>query len=87
MTFYHVDITHYVHFCPAQPEPHIWQTVRQVVDVIGGGPCRKPVNLYGNGTMTAVPCGQYRPAHQQCPACRVTIIERTVTIIGPGADQ
>lgn len=81
MTFYHVDITHYVHTCPAQAEPHIWQTVRKVVDRIPGGPCRNPIVLYLGGTLNVVTCGTYRPADQQCPACRNVVIERTVTYI------
>lgn len=81
MTFYHVDITHYVHTCPADPEPHIWQTVRTVVDRVPGGPCRNPVKLYTGGRMTVIACGTYRPAYMQCPACRNVIIERNITII------
>ena len=86
MTFYHVDVTHYVHTCPADAEPHVWQTVRKVVDRVSGGPCRKPVTLFVGDTMNVIACGSYRPDNLQCPACRNVIIERTITTI-TGADQ
>lgn len=81
MTFYHINVTHHVHTCPAQDEPHPWTTEREIVDVIDGGICQTPKALYLADQMMAIPCGSYLPIDRRCPACKPIIIERSVTTI------
>ncbi|MFU8851107.1 hypothetical protein ACNAW0_09010 [Micromonospora sp. SL1-18] len=83
MTIYTVDIVHILHTCPANPEPHPYDTRRTVVDVIPGGPCRAPVTIRCGQVTTTVPCHQHEPAKRQCGACRVIVRERTITTHHP----
>ena len=83
MTFYHLAVHHLVHTCPASRDPHIWATTRTVIGILDGGKCEQPKTI---GTVS-VPCGRWSPAHKQCRACRVTTIERSVTIEETGAIQ
>ena len=79
MTDVHVDIHRTVHTCPADPEPHPVDTRRTVVAVVDGGPCRHPIAIRSGDTTTTVACGRYEPAERQCPACRITVIEPTLS--------
>jgi hypothetical protein len=87
MTFYHIEVTHHLHDCPAQDEPHTWMTVRELVGVVDGGPCQNPEALFLAGQMAAIPCGRRLPTHLQCAACRPVIIERSVTTVHTGQVQ
>jgi hypothetical protein len=79
MTFVHIDVTHVMHTCPADPEPHVYDTRRTIVAVVDGGPCRHPI-IGRSGDMTAVvACGRHEPHDRQCPACRTVVIERHIT--------
>ncbi|WP_433724593.1 hypothetical protein ACQP2Y_03695 [Actinoplanes sp. CA-051413] len=79
MTFVHVDVLHRTHTCPADPEPHPYDTWRRIVVIVDGGPCRKPVTIRSGNTTATIACGRHEPAARQCPACRVTVIEHSVT--------
>jgi hypothetical protein len=80
MTAVQVDVHHYTHTCPANPDQaHPYDTRRTIVAVAPGGPCRRPVTVRSGDTTAVVDCGRHAPAEQQCPACRITVIEHTVT--------
>jgi hypothetical protein len=79
MTFVTVDIHHVTHTCPADPEPHPFDTRRTIVATVDGGPCRNPITVRCGDTIAVIDCGRHEPAHRQCPACRTTVIERTIT--------
>ena len=79
MTFVHVDIHHHTHTCPADPKPHVYDTRRTIVAVVDGGPCRQPVTVHCGDSSAVIPCGRHQPSVRQCPACRITVIEHTVT--------
>jgi hypothetical protein len=80
MTAYQVDVHHLTHTCPANPdEPHPYDTRRTIVATAPGGPCRRPVTIRCGDTTAVIDCGRHTPSAQQCPACRITVIERTVT--------
>ena len=81
MTFVHVDVHHFTHTCPLDPdEPHPYDTRRTIVAVVDGGPCRHPVTVHSGQTTSTVACGRHEPIGRQCPACRITVIERSVTV-------
>ncbi|MFI5491360.1 hypothetical protein [Actinoplanes sp. NPDC051859] len=80
MTTYQVDIHHLTHTCPAFPDdPHPYDTRRTVLAVVPGGPCRQPVTVRSGDTTAVIACGRHVPRDQQCPACRITVIEHQVT--------
>jgi hypothetical protein len=79
MTIHIVDIEHVLHTCPAEPEPHPYDTRRAVVHVIPGGPCRTPVTIRSGMHVVQIPCHRHEPAARQCGACRVIVSERTIT--------
>ncbi|GAB1692792.1 hypothetical protein KRM28CT15_45950 [Krasilnikovia sp. M28-CT-15] len=87
MTAIQVDVHHYTHTCPADPEPHPYDTRRSVIAVNPGGQCRRPVTLRTGTTTVTIACGRRVPREQQCPACRITVIEHTVTFTHTGPDQ
>jgi hypothetical protein len=84
MTAYQVDVHHLTHTCPADREPHPYDTRRTVVAVAPGGPCRRPVTVRSGDTTTVIDCGRHLPREQQCPACRIIVIEHTVTFTHTG---
>ncbi|OHX04601.1 hypothetical protein [Micromonospora sp. WMMB235] len=84
MSIHTVDVVQLLHTCPAEPEPHPYDIRRTVIDVIDGGPCRNPVTIRC-GTTTQIPCGRHEPSKRQCSACRVIVIERTITNLHPTA--
>lgn len=79
MTYVHIDVHHLTHTCPADPEPHPYDTRRTVVATVPGGPCRHPATVRSGDTVALVACHRARPRPEQCPACLVTIVERSVT--------
>jgi hypothetical protein len=79
MTFVHVAVHHRTHTCPADADPHPYDTRRTIIAVVDGGPCRQPVTVHCGDRSAVVPCGRYEPADRQCPACRLTLIEDAVT--------
>ena len=79
MTFVHVTIHHLTHTCAADREPHPYDTRRTVIAVVDGGPCRQPVTVRSGDTTATIACGRHVPRQRQCPACRVTVIERQIT--------
>ena len=85
MTAYQVDVHHLTHTCPANPdEPHPYDTRRTVVAIAPGGTCRRPVTVRSGDTTAVIACGRHEPRHRQCPACRITVIEHTVTFTHTG---
>jgi hypothetical protein len=86
MTAVQIDVHHYTHTCPAEPdEPHPYDTRRTIVAVAPGGPCRRPVTVRSGDTTAVIACRRHVPRDQQCPACRITVIEHAVTFtfMGP----
>ena len=80
MTFVHVTVHHDTHTCPADPEPHPYDTRRTVIAVYDGGPCLRPVTVRsGDTTTTTIACGRHVPREQRCPACRVVVVEHAIT--------
>jgi hypothetical protein len=79
VTIYAVAIDHRTHTCPADPEPHTYDTRRTVVHITPGGPCRRPVTIRCGATTATLPCGRNRPAGQHCVACRTIVVEHTIT--------
>jgi hypothetical protein len=86
MTAYQVDVHHLTHTCPANQEPHPYDTRRTIVAVVPGGPCRRPVTLRSGNTTTVIACGRRLPRDQRCPACQITVLEHAVTVTHIGAD-
>jgi hypothetical protein len=79
VTIHIVDITIDTHTCPADPDPHPVDTRRALVHVIPDGPCRTPVTIRCGTTTAVIACGRHEPTDRQCPACRITVTERTIT--------
>ena len=79
MTFVNVDIHEHTHTCPANSEPHTCDRQRIIVAIISGGPCRNPITVRSGDTAATIACGRHLPVDEQCPACRTTVIERTIT--------
>ncbi|MGK5681347.1 hypothetical protein [Actinoplanes sp. URMC 104] len=85
MTAVQVDVHHRTHTCPANPdEPHPYDTRRTIVAVNPGGACRRPVTVRSGNTTALIACARHVPRDQRCPACRITVIERTVTFTHTG---
>jgi hypothetical protein len=84
MTAYQVDVHHLTHTCPANPDPHPYDTRRTIVAIAPGGACRRPVTIRSGDTTAVVDCGRHVPAEQRCPACRIIVIEHTVTFTRTG---
>ena len=85
MTAHLVDVHHYTHTCPSNPdEPHPYDTRRTVVAINPGGRCRRPVTIRLGDTTAVVDCGRRLPREQRCPACQNTVIEHTVTFTHTG---
>jgi hypothetical protein len=79
MTFIQIDIHHLTHTCPAEPEPHTYDTRRTVLAVVSGGPCRQPVTVRSGDTTAVIACGRHVPRQRRCPACRITVVEHAIT--------
>nr|WP_221377690.1 hypothetical protein [Actinoplanes polyasparticus] len=85
MTAVQVDVHHHTHTCPANPaEPHPYDTRRTIVAIAPSGTCRNPVTVSCGGTTAVIDCRRHVPREQRCPACRITVIERTVTFTHTG---
>ena len=67
MTFVHVTVHHRTHTCPADPEPHPYNTARTIVAVVDGGPCRHPVTIHSGDTTAVIPCGRHEPRRAAMP--------------------
>jgi hypothetical protein len=78
MTFVQIDVRQALHTCPADPEPHPYDTVRTIVAIVDGGPCRQPVTVRSGTTTATIACGRHEPRERQCPACRITVVERRI---------
>ena len=76
MPHYIIDVHHYTHTCPADPDPHIVHTRRTIVATEPGGPCTRPVTIHTNAEPVVVACARALPPPQHCPACRVTVTIR-----------
>jgi hypothetical protein len=87
MTAIQVDVHHVTHTCPADPQPHPYDTRRTVIAVVPGGPCRRPVTVRSGDTTAVIGCGRRLPREQRCPACRVTVIEHAMTFTPTGHPQ
>ena len=79
MTVIQIDIHHRTHTCPADRDPHPYDTRRTIIAVIPGGPCRQPVTVRSGDTVATIPCGRHVPRQQRCPACRVVVVEHAIT--------
>ena len=79
MTYVLVDVHHKTHTCPADPQPHPYDTTRTVVGTVPGGPCRQPVTIRCGDTITTIACGRRVPRDRQCPPCRITVTELRIT--------
>jgi hypothetical protein len=79
MTYVLVDVHHKTHTCPADLQPHPYDTTRTVVGYVAGGPCRHPVTITIAEITTRIPCGRRLPRDRQCPPCRITVTERRIT--------
>ncbi|WFE46356.1 hypothetical protein [Verrucosispora sp. WMMD1129] len=79
MTIHLVDLEHITHICPADPEPHPFDTRRTLVHITPGGPCRAPVTIRCGNVTAQIACHRHEPAKRQCGACRVIVRERTIT--------
>ncbi len=84
MTAYQVDVHHLTHTCPANAEPHPYDTRRTIVAVVPGGRCRRPITIRSGDTTTVIACGRRMPRDQRCPACRITVVEHAVTFTHTG---
>jgi hypothetical protein len=80
-----VDVHTLTHTCPGNPEPHVVETWRSLVDTIAGSPCTNPRVIYSGPATALVDCRGILPPDRQCPACTVTITIRTTTTthLGP----
>ena len=79
MSIYLVHVDQDTHTCPADPQPHVVHTRRQMLAVVDGGPCRTPTTIRIGDTVATIPCGRHEPADRQCPACRVIVTEQSIT--------
>jgi len=84
MTSIQIDIHHLTHTCPAETEPHPYDTRRTVLAVVPGGACRQPVTVHCGDITAVIACGRHVPREQRCPACRITVIEHSVTFTHTG---
>jgi hypothetical protein len=80
MSVYLIDIHHHTHTCPADPEPHPFDTRQQTVSITVGGPCRTPITVHSGHATTIVDCGRHEPAHRQCGNCRTITWVRHTTV-------
>jgi hypothetical protein len=79
VTIYAVAIVRLTHTCPADPQPHPFDTRRTIVHVTPGGACRQPVTIRCGDIVAVIACGRHRPADQQCGACKTIVVEHTIT--------
>ncbi len=79
MTYVLVDVHYRTHTCPATAEPHPYDTIRTIVGIVPGAPCRQPVTIRCGTTSATIACGRHARRGEQCPACRVVVTERHVT--------
>lgn len=73
MTIYAIAVHHFVHTCPANPEPHPTDTTRRIIHTAPGQPCRQPVTIRIGNIAATIPCGRHEPYDRQCGACRPII--------------
>jgi hypothetical protein len=76
---------HYItHTCPADPQPHVIEVRRRILQVTAVRPCRNPVTIPSGDTITVVDCGRREPYERQCATCRsiVTVVKTTVIHLG-----
>ncbi len=85
MTIYLVHVYQDTHTCPSDSQPHVVATRRQVLGVVDGGPCRTLVTIRIGDTKATIDCRRHLPADEQCPACRITVVEQAIitTQTGP----
>jgi hypothetical protein len=79
VTIYAVTISRLTHTCPADPQPHPYDTRRTIVHITPGGACRQPVTIRCGDSTTVIACGRHRPADQQCGACKTIVVEHAIT--------
>jgi hypothetical protein len=79
VTIYAVDVDRLTHTCPADPQPHPYDTRRTIVHITPGGACRQPVTIRSGDQAVVIACGRVRPADQQCGACKTIVVEHAVT--------
>jgi hypothetical protein len=79
MSIHVVDVHRLTHTCPADPQPHPYHTWHTVVHVVAGGPCRTPVTIRSGAVITEIACGRHEPPERQCSACRIIVVERSIT--------
>ncbi len=88
MPAYLVDVHHYTHTCPADRDPHPYDTRRTIVGSTPRQPCQRPVTARSGTTTTVIDCERHHPSDRQCDTCRTTITIRytTATHTGDVAD-
>jgi hypothetical protein len=74
-----VDVHTLTHTCSADPQPHVVDTWRSLVDTPAYGPCTNPCQVSSGRVTRLVDCRHVLPPGRHCSACTVTIIIRTVT--------
>lgn len=72
-----VEVHTLTHTCPADPEPHVTDTWRALLDTIPTGPCTSPQTIHSGSVARVVDCGTVLPAHRHCDGCRVEVEVKT----------
>lgn len=70
MSIYLVAIEHVMHECPAEQEPHPYDTRHTILAVTPGRACTTPVTIRIGNTTATIPCGTHEPSERQCGNCR-----------------
>ena len=87
MSIYQVDEHTFTHTCPADDQPHPFDTQRVIVAITPGRDCLTPVTIRCGDNRVTIPCGEYRSHDQQCAACRTIITIRCATADDLGPDE
>jgi hypothetical protein len=72
-----VEVHTLTHTCPADPEPHVTDTWRALLETIITGPCTQPQTIHNGSIARLVDCGTILPAYRHCDGCRVEVEVKT----------
>jgi hypothetical protein len=81
-----IDVHVLTHTCSGNPEPHVIETWRSLVDTIPGGNCSNRREISSGPEPTLVDCGRALPPERRCAACSVIITIRDTTITDLGEE-
>ena len=83
MSIYAISRHERWHTCPADPQPHLFESTQQVVHITPGRPCLTPVTIRCGDTVVTIPCGRHDPYYRQCGNCRdiVTVLSLTTELV------